>query len=113
MMHAALGMMRNLQCCAGTLSTRKSARIAVLNAVLLHNGGIVLLHGIDAARQSLRQHRWQEALAGFDESDRASPLGPDDLVQFAAAAWWSGDPDTATDTLERAFSAFELADRKA
>lgn len=71
------------------------------------------MQGIDAARQSLRQHRWQDALAGFEEFDRAATLGPDDLVQYAAAAWWTGDPDTATDALERAFSGFEQDDQPA
>lgn len=68
-----------------------------------------MLDGIDEARQSLRQHRWQDALAQFDEFDRANQLGPDDLVQYAAAAWWSADIDTATNALERAYGGYELA----
>jgi class 3 adenylate cyclase len=72
-----------------------------------------MVHGIDDARQSLRQHRWQDALVGFTELDRVSPLEPTDLVQYASAAWWSGEVDVATDTLERAFSGFEATGRKA
>lgn len=67
--------------------------------------------GIEAARESLRQHRWHDALAGFSEADHAGPLGPEDLVRYAGAAWWSGEIDTATDMFERAFSAFEEAGR--
>ncbi|HET8986014.1 MAG TPA: adenylate/guanylate cyclase domain-containing protein [Trueperaceae bacterium] len=72
-----------------------------------------MVHGIDDARQSLRQHRWHDALAGFTELDRISHLEPTDLVQYASAAWWSGEVDTATDTLERAFGGFEAAGRNA
>lgn len=72
-----------------------------------------MLEGIDAARRSFRQHQWEEAVAAFGEQDRTHSLEPDDLVQYAAAAWWSGDVDTATDALERAYGGFELAGQAA
>lgn len=72
-----------------------------------------MLEGIDAARQSFRQHQWQEAVVGFGKEDRANSLEPADLVQYAAAAWWSGDIDTATDALERAYGGFDLAGQPA
>ena len=72
-----------------------------------------MLEGIDAARQSFRQHQWHEAVVGFGEQDRANSLEPADLVQYAAAAWWSREIDTATDALERAYSGFELAGQPA
>ncbi len=72
-----------------------------------------MLEGIDAARRSFSRHEWQEALTAFGEQDRANALEPADLVQYAAAAWWSGDIDTATDALERAYGGFELAGQPA
>ncbi len=72
-----------------------------------------MLPSLDDARRSLRQHRWQEAMAGFGEADRAGVIGPDDLVAYSAAAWWSGEVDTATDALERAYAGYEAVGRRA
>ena len=72
-----------------------------------------MLASIEGARRSLRQHRWHDALLGFREADRAEGLGPDDLVDLSAAAWFGGEPDEATDALERAYSGFDEAGRRA
>ncbi|HZW27431.1 MAG TPA: hypothetical protein VFF08_03195, partial [Trueperaceae bacterium] len=72
-----------------------------------------MLPSVDDARRSLRQHRWQDALNGFREADLARALGPDDLVDYSAAAWFAGDVDAATDVLERAYAGFDSAGRRA
>ena len=69
-------------------------------------------HSIDAARALLRQYHWHDAMVGFSEADRVAPLGPDDLVDYAAAAWWNGDIDAATNALERAYGGYELDGRR-
>lgn len=71
-----------------------------------------MLPSVDDARRSLRQHRWQDALNGFREADLARALGPDDLVDYSAAAWFAGDVDAATDALERAYAGFDSAGRR-
>jgi hypothetical protein len=38
------------------------------------------------------------------EADRAGDLAPDDLEVLAQAAWWVGQPDTASEAWERAYT---------
>src|SRR5690606_33414346 len=42
----------------------------------------------------------------------AEGLGPDDLVDLSAAAWFGGEHDEATDARERAYSGFDEAGRR-
>ena len=56
-------------------------------------------------REAFRRHAWSEALEAFAAAGRTADLTPDDLELEGEAAWWLGDPDTATDALERAFAA--------
>jgi class 3 adenylate cyclase len=59
-------------------------------------------HGRDA----FNRHAWIEALEAFGAADQDGGLSPDDLEVMGQAAWWSGNPDQATDPLERAFAAY-------
>jgi class 3 adenylate cyclase len=60
---------------------------------------------LEAGRDAMRRHAWPEAFASFAEADRAGTLSAHDLEDLAAAAWWAGDLDAATDALRRAHSA--------
>jgi class 3 adenylate cyclase len=59
----------------------------------------------------MRRRQWSEAIAAFREAEEESSLSPDDLVALADSLWWSGEPDPAVETLERAFAAYEHGGR--
>ena len=56
------------------------------------------------AREALSLHAWREAYDIMTEADRARDLAPDDLEVLAQAAWWVGQPDTASEAWERAYT---------
>jgi class 3 adenylate cyclase len=56
------------------------------------------------ARAALARHAWGEAYEAMTEADHAGDLAPDDLEVLAQAAWWVGQPDTASDAWERAYT---------
>jgi class 3 adenylate cyclase len=62
-----------------------------------------------SARAAFDQADWATAIALFAEADRSTPLVPEDLAHLADAHWWIGDPDAATDALERAFAGHHAA----
>jgi len=57
---------------------------------------------LSAGREALKRFAWAEALSAFAEAERHEPLGPDDLLQKASAAWWDGDLDDAAEAFELA-----------
>ena len=61
---------------------------------------------LERGRDAVKRHAWTEGLEAFAAADREGGLSADDLEQMGEAAWWAGEPDEASDTLERAFSAF-------
>jgi class 3 adenylate cyclase len=61
---------------------------------------------LEAGRDAIKRHAWTEALEAFAAVDREGGLSPEDLELMGEAAWWAGNPDEATDPLERAFAAY-------
>ncbi|MGH2357612.1 MAG: hypothetical protein ACRDGJ_06315, partial [Candidatus Limnocylindria bacterium] len=59
---------------------------------------------VEAAREALVGHAWEEARDLFHEADQAGPLSPADLERLADAEWWSGHPDERDDAFERAYA---------
>ena len=66
---------------------------------------------LELGRDAVKRHAWTEALEAFAAADREEGLSPDDLELMGEAAWWAGNPDEATDSLERAFAAYVEAGR--
>ena len=66
---------------------------------------------LELGRDAVKRHAWTEALEAFAAADREGGLSPDDLERMGEAAWWAGKPDEASDTLERAFTAYVEAGR--
>lgn len=65
-----------------------------------------MVETVELAREAMTRHAWADAMDAFVSADREGGLGPHDLEQLGAAAWWVGDPDGASEALERAFSAY-------
>ena len=61
---------------------------------------------LEPGRDAVKRHAWTEAVEAFAAADRDVGLSPEDLELMGEAAWWSGRPDEASDTLERAFTAY-------
>lgn len=66
---------------------------------------------LELGRDADKRHAWTEALEAFAAADREGGLSPDDLERMGDAAWWAGKPDEASETLERAFTAYVEAGR--
>lgn len=60
------------------------------------------MDSLSAGREAFARFAWADALAAFSDAERHRPLGPEDLLQMAAAAWWDGEIDEAVDAYERA-----------
>jgi class 3 adenylate cyclase len=61
---------------------------------------------LDAGREALGRHAWQEAFELLSEADRAALLSASDLASLAEAAWWAGRIDDAMAGRERAYAAY-------
>ena len=69
---------------------------------------------IEAGRDALERHAWEEAYETLTEADRAGTLGGTGLDLLAQAAYWTAHPDETLDALERAYGAYlEEGDRSA
>ena len=66
---------------------------------------------LQLGRDALDRHAWAEAVSVFVAADRDGGLGSDDLERLGTAAWWTGQPDQATEALERAFTGYADASR--
>ncbi len=66
---------------------------------------------LEVGRDAVKRHAWAEALEAFAAADRDGGLPSEDLELMGEAAWWAGQPDEATDPLERAFAAYVEAGR--
>ena len=68
---------------------------------------------LSTGRQAMRRHDWGEGLAALSAVDNDSGLSPDDLILLGDALWWTGQPDEAVETFERAFGQLLDEGRKA
>jgi class 3 adenylate cyclase len=65
----------------------------------------------ELGRDAMARHAWSEAVERFLAADRDDGLSPEDLERLGAAAWWAGELDRSTDSLERAFAGYSEAGR--
>jgi class 3 adenylate cyclase len=69
---------------------------------------------LEAGRDALERHAWQEAYEVLSGADRAGSLSGAGLETLAEAAYWSAHPDETLELLERAYGKYlEEGDRKA
>lgn len=61
---------------------------------------------LEAGREALERHAWDEAYDILVEADRRDVLPAEGLKLLADAAWWSAHPDEAVSVLERAYQAY-------
>lgn len=61
---------------------------------------------IEAGREALERHAWQDAYAILTEADGKGLLSADGLRMLAEASWWSGQPEAVVEVAERAYGAF-------
>lgn len=61
---------------------------------------------VEAAREALDRHSWQEAFDRFREADARKPLSPQDLEAYGQAAWWHGSIHDVISARERAYRAY-------
>ncbi len=60
---------------------------------------------LSAGREALEAHQWRDAFDLLSQADREGSMEPEDLERLAQAAWFSAQPDLATEARERAFKA--------
>jgi class 3 adenylate cyclase len=70
-----------------------------------------MVETLELGRGAMDRHAWAEAMEAFQAADREGGLAAADLELLGTAAWWAGQPDTATEALERAFAAHAEAGR--
>src|SRR3990170_67635 len=61
---------------------------------------------LELGRNAMDRHAWAEAMDVFVAADHDGGLDPGDLERLGTAAWWAGQPDQATEALERAFASY-------
>ncbi len=66
---------------------------------------------LELGRDAIKRHAWVEAMDTLTVADREGGLSPEDLELLGTAAWWAGQPDEATEALEKAFTGYEGAGR--
>ena len=70
-----------------------------------------MVETLELGRDAMDRHAWAEAMDVFVAADSDGGLAPDDLERLGTAAWWAGQPDEATEALERAFAGYADAGR--
>lgn len=68
-----------------------------------------MVETVQLGRDAMDRHAWAEAVEGFAAADKDGGLAAGDLELLGTAAWWAGQPDDATEALERAVSSFTEA----
>ncbi|HSM01754.1 MAG TPA: hypothetical protein VK960_04830 [Acidimicrobiia bacterium] len=66
---------------------------------------------IARGREAIKSHDWDEAREALSAADHDGGLTPEGLMDLGDALWWTGHPDDAVDTFERAYAAFIADDR--
>jgi class 3 adenylate cyclase len=70
-----------------------------------------MIETLELGREAVKRHAWAEAMETFTAADRQGDLSPEDLELLGTAAWWAGQPDEATEALERAFAGYTQSGR--
>ena len=65
-----------------------------------------MVETVELGRDAMDRHAWAEAMDVFVAADKDGGLAPGDLELLGTAAWWAGQPDEATEALERAFAGY-------
>jgi len=65
-----------------------------------------MVDSVQLGRSAMDRHAWAEAMDSFVAADHDGGLAATDLEQLGTAAWWAGQPDEATEALERAFAGY-------
>ncbi|MFQ5947325.1 MAG: adenylate/guanylate cyclase domain-containing protein [Acidimicrobiia bacterium] len=61
---------------------------------------------LEAGREALQRHAWQEAYDLLSRADSADVLPPEDLQGLAESAWWIGHIDDCIDAREKAYAIY-------
>jgi class 3 adenylate cyclase len=61
---------------------------------------------LDAGREALRRHEWQEGYDLLRNADEERELGPEDVMLLGEAAMWSGHMDAVGPYFERAYRGY-------
>ncbi|MER5206469.1 response regulator transcription factor [Streptomyces sp. NPDC002825] len=61
---------------------------------------------LERAREAFARQAWSDAYTGFSDADGEQPLGPDDLVRLATAAYLTGHDTECGAATERAHQAY-------
>jgi class 3 adenylate cyclase len=72
-----------------------------------------MVEALQLGRDAMDRHAWAEAMDVFLAADREGGLAAGDLEQLGTAAWWVGQPDAATEAMERAFTGYTKAGQPA
>ena len=69
---------------------------------------------LQAGRDALERHEWEQAYEVLSDADRTGTLSGEGLELLASAAYWSAHPDETVEYLERAYAAYlEEGDQRA
>jgi len=69
---------------------------------------------VEAGRDALQRHAWDEAYEVLSEADREGSLTGEGLELLASAAYWTAHPDETVEYLERSYAAYlEEGNRRA
>jgi hypothetical protein len=61
---------------------------------------------LEAGREAMRRHDWEEARRLLSEADAARQLDAEGLRQLGKADYWCADPAGCIDAFERSYAAF-------
>lgn len=67
---------------------------------------------LEAGRDALRRHDWEEAYEHLSAAQAAGVCGPLDLEGLAKSAWWTGRRDRSIEAWERAYAGHVARDDK-
>ena len=71
-----------------------------------------MIQTLESGRDAVARHDWAGATETLAAVDRDGELSPADLELLGTAYWWTGRPDEAMETLERAFAGYTAAGRR-
>jgi len=70
-----------------------------------------MISSLEQGRDAAGRRDWPEAREALTAVDRAEGLTPDDLELLGDVSWWAGEPESASEAMERAFAGYESEGR--